>query len=62
MPKDSTAFKLILFIFAKIYSTKSDSNNFEVFITEHLRPNLQSTAGSWARCRADEMINPDPDG
>ena len=32
-----TMFKLNVLFFAKMLATKSESNNFEVFTTEHLR-------------------------
>ena len=51
-----------IFIFAIILTTLS--NNFEVFMAENLRPEEAwgSMAGSWARCRFDQVVNPDPDG
>ena len=48
------------FYFLPKYPTKSESNNFEVFMAKHLRPDWGSMAGSLVRCRADHLVDPDP--
>ena len=38
---------------------QGEYTNFEMFISEHLRPDQGSKAGSWTRCRADQVVKPD---
>ena len=53
MSTDNIKFKIF---FPEIYAYQNESQNFEMFMAEHLGQDGESRAGSCPKCRADHVI------